>query len=101
MFLMKSSGGRERKISNVEQGITNIEGQRPPLLHFIIRHSLFDIRNSFFFRILGVWRMAHDPAKVEGQVRLLTRIFPGRRSSTGGAALSYGDGCGFDSHGRH
>lgn len=25
-------------------------------------------------KILGVWRMAHDPAKVEGQVRLLTGI---------------------------
>jgi hypothetical protein len=25
--------------------------------------------------ILGVWRIAHDPAKVGDQVRLLTRIF--------------------------
>jgi hypothetical protein len=24
--------------------------------------------------VLGVWRMAHDPAKVEDQVQLLTRI---------------------------
>src|SRR5262245_44136761 len=26
------------------------------------------------FRILGVWRIAHDPAKVGDQVRLLTRM---------------------------
>src|SRR2546421_12954625 len=41
------------------------------------------------FVILGVWRIAHDPAKVGDQVRLLTRIldagakWPGNRLQPG------------------
>ena len=41
----------------------------------IARHRLSLIPDSrFLIPILGVWRIAHDPAKVEDQVRLLTRM---------------------------
>ena len=39
---------------------------------FLPRHAPLITRHLF---VLGVWRIAHDPAKVGDQVRLLTRIF--------------------------
>ena len=45
MCLQENEGtGALKEISNIEQGIMNIEGKkRNPSLHFIIRNSLFDI----------------------------------------------------------
>src|SRR5437868_937801 len=41
---------------------------------FLATFSTFYILTSTFCSVLGVWRIAHDPAKVGGQVRFLTRI---------------------------
>ncbi len=64
----------------------------------VFQSAICNLKSAIHLIVLGVWWKAHDPAKVEDQVRFLTRIFdagarrPGNRLQPGRS--------GFDSHRR-
>jgi hypothetical protein len=48
---IRFQASEEREPQNTEQGIMNVEGKE----NFIIRNSLFDIRYSNQWKLIGVW----------------------------------------------